>query len=93
MYHHMGHQDFRGDYRWGMARGRLRLLGAPGCNLERDPISIEEKGGKYIYFGMLCSKMVVAPAFSPVSTPPPGHGPKKVENHWTTVFSNYFDVL
>ena len=29
-------------------RGGLRLLGAPGWNLERGPISNEEEGG-YIY--------------------------------------------
>ena len=33
-------------------RGGLRLLGAPGWNLERGPISNEEEGGKRIYFGI-----------------------------------------
>ena len=31
-------------------RGGLRLLGGPGWNLERGPISNEEEGGKRIYF-------------------------------------------
>ena len=30
-------------------RGGLRLLGAPGWNLERGPISNEEEGGKRIF--------------------------------------------
>ena len=33
-------------------RGGLRLLGAPGWNLERGPISNEEEGGRRIYFGI-----------------------------------------
>ena len=33
-------------------RGILRLLGAPGWNLDRGPISDEEEGGKAIYFGI-----------------------------------------
>ena len=33
-------------------RGRLRLLGAPGWNIDRGPISNEEEGGKDIYVGI-----------------------------------------
>ena len=32
------------------------FLGAPGWNLEKDPISNEEEGGKRIYFGIGASK-------------------------------------
>ena len=34
-------------------RGGLRLLGAPGWNLERGPISNEEEGGKRIFWDYL----------------------------------------
>ena len=36
----------------GCTGADLRLLGAPGWNLERGPISNEEGGGKRIYFGI-----------------------------------------
>ena len=35
------------------SRGELRLLGAPGWNLERGPISNEEKGEKHIFWDYL----------------------------------------
>ena len=44
-----------------MNRGGLRLLGAPGWNLERGPISNAEEVGKCIYFG------IGSPGFSPLS--------------------------
>ena len=36
-----------------ISRGGLRLLGAPGWNLERGPISNEEEGGKRIFWDYL----------------------------------------
>ena len=58
----------------GGLRGGLRLLGAPGWNLERGPISNEEEGGKRIYVG-LGHLNGGAPGFSPVSTTPPPLNP------------------
>ena len=39
-----------------MGSGGLRLLRAPGWNLERGPISIEEEGGKRGYVGIRAPK-------------------------------------
>ena len=38
---------------WARDRGGLRLLGAPGWNLERGPISNEEESGKRIFWDYL----------------------------------------
>ena len=35
-----------------LPRGRLRLLGAPGSNLEMGPISNAEEGGKHIFWDL-----------------------------------------
>ena len=48
----------KGRYR---GRGGLRLLGAPGWNFERGPISNEEEGGKRIFCDYL--RILVIPTW------------------------------
>ena len=40
--------DHKREHRTPPTRGGLRLLGAPGWNLERGPISNEEEGGGFL---------------------------------------------